>query len=86
MKERFVFKEVVKQELQLVVAPPEFEVGSDTEFLETEREPRDSFSRDFDSVLFGVDTPYGEIAHKVKSYLGEKLFMPRYEEIMCCES
>lgn len=77
-----MFKEVLTQELQLVVSPPEFEVGSGTEFLETERETRESFSRDFDSVLFGVDTPYAEIAHKVKSYLGEKLFMPRYEEIM----
>lgn len=76
-----MFKEVVTKEVQWVVAPPEFVVGSDTEYLDTEREPRESFSRDFDSDLFGTDTPYGEIEHKVKSYLGEKLFMPRYEEI-----
>lgn len=39
------------------------------------------FSRDFDSNLFNSNTPLGEIKHKVASYMGEKLFMPRAEEV-----
>lgn len=39
------------------------------------------FKRDFDSSLFTEDTPFAEIAHKVTTYMGEKLFMPGYQEI-----
>lgn len=39
------------------------------------------FKRDFDSGLFTRNTPFLEIKHKVASYMGEKLFMPRYEEV-----
>lgn len=69
------------QEMGSVISVPEFVVSSKAAGLEVEREISESFSRDFDSGLFGADTPYGEIEHKVESYLGEKLFMPRYEEI-----
>lgn len=39
------------------------------------------FKRDFDSSLFTVETPLVEIVHKVSTYMGEKLFMPGYQEI-----
>lgn len=39
------------------------------------------FKRDFDSSLFTEETPFAEIAHKVSTYMGEKLFMPGYQEI-----
>jgi len=77
----FVLKEILTEETQWVVVLPEFVVGGDTAYPETEREPQEIFSRDFDSNLFRIDTPYVEIEHKIASYLGEKLFMPRYEEI-----
>lgn len=76
-----MFKEVVTQETQWVVAPPEFVVGRETAYLDHDTPIGESFTRDFDSSLFKLSTPYGEIEHSVESYLGEKLFMPRYQEL-----
>ncbi len=76
-----MLREVETQRLNWSVVLPEVVVGVDVVKPRSEKVVGSRFSRDFDSGLFNSLTPFPEIEHKVASYLGEKLFMPRYEEI-----
>lgn len=64
-----MFRQEVQERLS-----SDFKVFKDTQ-------PKESFSRDFDSSLFNFETPLTEIELKVGAYLGEKLFQPRKESI-----